>query len=70
MTNVARTELAKAFLAKNPTLIVSRYGVDLYEHPTLGDEIELFAITRDGRLKHTDHWEVPSYEDSTDLINL
>lgn len=68
--NKPTTEKAKAFLAKNPTHLGRVHGVDLYEHPTLGDETTLVAITADGRVKHTDHWEVPSAADGEDLKTL
>lgn len=70
MTNKPTTDKAKAFLAENPTLIGRVHGVDLYEHPSLGDESTLIAITADGRKKHTDHWELPSYDDGLDLLDL
>lgn len=68
--NKPTTEKAIAFLAKNPTLLGTVHGVDLYEHPELGDESPLVAITADGRLKKTDHWEVPSPADGVDLMDL
>lgn len=68
--NKPTTDKAKAFLAKNPTHLGTVRGVDLYEHPTLGDETTLVAITADGRVKSTDHWEVPSFEDGADLAAL
>lgn len=70
MTNKPTTDNAKAFLAKNPTLVGRVHGVGLYEHPTLGDESTLIAITADGRKKHTDHWELPSHDDGLDLLDL
>lgn len=69
-TNQATTEKAKAFLAKNPTFLGRVHGVDLYEHPTYGDEHPVMAITADGRVKKTDHWEVPSLADGEDLKTL
>lgn len=30
----------------------------------------IFAITADGRKKHTDHWELPSHDDGLDLLDL
>jgi hypothetical protein len=57
--NKPTTEKARAFIAKNPTLIGRVNGVDLYEHPTKGDESQLVAITADGRLRPTDCWELP-----------
>ncbi|UYA99004.1 hypothetical protein P9A54_gp19 [Xanthomonas phage vB_Xar_IVIA-DoCa10] len=51
--NKPTTEKAIAFLAKNPTYFGTVAGVDLYEHPTLGDESPIMAITADGRVKRT-----------------
>ena len=68
--NKATTPAATAFLAKGPTLLARVNGVDLYEHPTQGDEAPLYAITADGRVKRTAYWEVPSAMDATDLFNL
>jgi len=68
--NKPTTDKAKAFLAKNPTFLGRVHGVDLYEHPTKGDESPCVAITADGRVKRTDHWEVPSAADGEDLKTL
>lgn len=68
--NKPATNKARAFLSKNPTLIGRVHGVDLYEHPTLGDESPLIAITADGRVKRTDHWELPTYDEGEDLLTL
>lgn len=68
--NKPTTDKAKAFLAKNPTHLGRVHGVDLYEHPELGDESPVMAITADGRVKRTDHWEVPSAADGEDLKTL
>lgn len=68
--NKPTTEKATAFIAKNPTLICTVHGVDLYEHPSFGDESPLYAITKDGRLKRTEYWETPDAMESLDLIDL
>lgn len=68
--NKPTTDKAKKFLAKGPTHLGTVRGVDLYEHPELGDESPLMAVTADGRVKRTDHWEVPSFEDGADLTSL
>lgn len=68
--NKPTTDKAKAFLAKNPTFLGRVHGVDLYEHPTIGDESPCVAITADGRVKSTDHWEVPSAVVGEDLKTL
>lgn len=65
--NKPTTVKAISFKAQNPIFICSVRGVDLYEHPTMGDEAPLYAITADGRLKRTDHWERPLFEDAADL---
>ena len=44
------TENAIAFLAKDPTFLGRVNGVDLYEHPSLGDESPLMAITPEGKV--------------------
>lgn len=68
--NKPTTDKAKAFLNKKPTLIGRVRGYDLYESPTMGDESPLIAITPDGRVKKTYHWELPSYEEAEDLLEL
>lgn len=68
--NKPTTEKAINFLAKNPTLIGRVNGVDLYESPTLGDESPLIAITADGRVKRTNHWELPLASEAGDLNYL
>ena len=70
MTNQAKTEKAIEFMTKSPTLIATVNGCDLYEHPTLGDEAPLFAITKDGRVKRTDYWELPDAMEALDLFDL
>jgi len=57
--NKPTTDKARAFLAKNPTFIGCVNGVDLYEHPTRGDESPLVAVTPSGRVRLTDCWELP-----------
>jgi hypothetical protein len=61
-----RTDLsdkARAFLAKNPTHIGTVLGVDYFEHPTLGDEAPLVMIGPDGKVRHSDHWDLPTVEE-------
>lgn len=58
MTNQPKTEKAKALVAK-ATRVGVVCGVPFYEHPTLGDECPLLYITADGRVKVSDHWELP-----------
>ena len=55
---------------QEPTLIATVNGCDLYEHPTLGDEAPLFAITKDGRVKRTDYWELPDAMEALELFDL
>ena len=45
MRNKPTTEKAIAFMAQNPTHLGRVHGVDLYEHPTKGDESPIYAIT-------------------------
>lgn len=68
--NKPTTPNAIRFMSHKPTLIGRVRGVDLYESPTHGDEVPLRAITADGRLKNTEHWELPSFEDAADLERL
>lgn len=68
--NKPTTDKAKAFLAKNPTFLGRVHGVDLYEHPELGDESCIIAITADGRVKRTGLYEVPNADDGEFLLTL
>ena len=61
------TAKARAFIAKNPTFIGRVNGVDLYEHPTNGDESPLVAVTATGRLRPTDYWELPDELTAEDI---
>lgn len=70
MRNQASSVKAISFMSKNPTFIGRVRGVDLYESPTHGDEAPLMALTADGRIKRTDHWELPSFEEAADLDAL
>lgn len=70
MRNKPTTENANKFLAKKPTFISRVRDCDLYECPTYGDERPLWAITPQGKLKQTEHWEAPSHHDAEDLIHL
>lgn len=68
--NKPSTANAKHFLSHNPTMLGRVNGVDLYEHPIHGDEWPLVAITADGRVKVTAHWEVPAADEADDLGSL
>ena len=57
------SDKARAFLAKKPTLIGRVAGHAFYEHPTYGDESPLIMITPDGKVKKSDHWELPDASD-------
>jgi len=57
------SDKARAFLAKNPTHIGTVLGVDYFEHPTLGDEAPLVMIGTDGKVRHSDHWDLPTAEE-------
>lgn len=70
MRNKPTTEKAIAFMAKNPTYLGTVHGVDLYEHPTLGDETVVYGLTKEGKIKKTSHWEVPTAADGEDLKSL
>lgn len=68
--NKPTTPNAIKFMEMKPTLIGRVRGVDLYESPTQGDEVPLRAVTPDGRVKVTSHWELPSFDDAADLAAL
>lgn len=57
------SDKAKSFLKRNPTKIGTVGGVDFYEHPVNGDESPMYAITNKGKLKITDFWELPNFDD-------
>jgi hypothetical protein len=57
------SDKAQTFLANNPYYIGAVAGHKFYEHPTRGDESPLFVIGPDGKLKLSDHWEIPSVEE-------
>lgn len=60
--NTPKTEKALK-LAAMGTLIGSVCGVPFYEHPVHGDESPLLYITKDGRVKLSDFWELPTVEE-------
>ena len=60
--NTPKTDKAKR-LAKEATLVGMVCGVPFYEHPTLGDEAPLLYITKQGKAKVSDFWEMPSYDE-------
>lgn len=59
------SDKAKTFLANKPYLMGVVAGHKFYEHPTRGDESPLLVIGPDGKLKLSDHWEVPSWDELT-----
>lgn len=60
--NKPTTDKAKR-IAKEGTLIGSVCGVPFYEHPVYGDEVPLLYITKDGRAKLSDFYEVPTVDE-------
>jgi hypothetical protein len=42
------SELTKSFLSRNPTLLGIAEGVQIFEHPTLGEDGQMIAIV-DGK---------------------
>lgn len=68
--NKPTTPKAIRFMAKKPTYIGTVHGVDLYEHPVLGDESPLVAITPAGRVLSTEHWELPLFGLGADIPNV
>lgn len=65
------SDKAQAFIAKSPTHLATVAGLNFYEDPTLGDESALLYISKDGKIKRSDFWEVPSLDDVQDagLLN-
>lgn len=68
MTNKPSTDNATRFLAMNPTLIGRVGEIDFYEHPLRGDESPLVGITKDGRRKLTEFYELPSAAELAEVI--
>lgn len=60
--NRPTTDKAK-HIAKEATLIAIINGVPFYEHPTLGDEVPLLYITKEGKVKRSEFYEVPELQD-------
>lgn len=60
--NQPKTDKAK-HIAKQATLVAIINGVPFYEHPTLGDEVPLLYITKAGKVKRSDFYEVPELQD-------
>lgn len=58
--NKAKTEAAIKFLEKGPTFIGRVLDTDYYEHPEYGDESPLVEVTKDGRVRHSEFWELPA----------
>lgn len=57
------SDKAKAFLAKDPTLLGVVLGHQFYEDPTYGDERSMWMITPEGKLKRTHWWDLPEAHD-------
>ncbi len=57
------SDKARAFLAKNPTVVGRVLGCNVYEHPTLGDEAPLLMITSEGQLRVLSFYELPSEDE-------
>jgi hypothetical protein len=57
---------AAAFMAKNPTLIGRVGDCNFYEHPTLGDEHALIAVTDEGKKVMTPFYDMPSFNEFCD----
>ena len=57
------SDKAKTFLATKPYCVGAVAAHKFYEHPTRGDESPLLVIGPDGKLKLSDHWELPSVEE-------
>lgn len=60
--NKPKTERVKR-IAENATFIGNVGGVPFYKHPTLGGDCPLLYITKDGRIKVSDFYELPSFDD-------
>ena len=50
-------------VAREGTLIGIVCGVPFYEHPTLGEDAPLFYLTKDGRVKVSDFYELPTLDE-------
>lgn len=57
------SDKARAFLERKPTLIGRVLGYAFYESPTYGDEAPMLMITPEGKLKHTEFYELPSADE-------
>ena len=64
--NKPTSDKAKKITAK-ATLIGIVAGVPFYESPIYGDESPLLYITKDGRIKISDYWELPEYDELMDF---
>jgi hypothetical protein len=64
--NKPTTDKAKK-IASSATLIGVVAGVPFYESPAYGDESPLLYITKDGRVKISDYWELPDYDELMDF---
>jgi hypothetical protein len=60
--NQPTTDKAK-YVAQKANLIAIINGVPFYEHPELGDEVQLLYITKAGKVKRSDFYEVPEVQD-------
>jgi len=54
---------AAKLMSRNPTLMGIVAGYRFYESPTYGDEAPFLMITPEGKLKHTDCFELPEAQD-------
>lgn len=57
--NKPKTEKAKR-LVTEATYIGAVDGVPFYEHPVYGDESPLLYINHEGKVKLSDHYELPT----------
>lgn len=57
------SDIAKAFLRREPELLGLVMGHYFYEDPVHGDESPLWMISPEGKLKRTCCWEVPEAND-------
>ena len=60
--NQPTTDKAK-YVAQRANLVAIINGVPFYEHPELGDEVPLLYITKEGKVKRSDFYEVPEVQD-------
>lgn len=60
------SEKAQNFLSMNPLHVCTVAGIKFYESPTMGEDSPLLYINKYGKIKRSDFWEAPTFEDLED----